>query len=134
MMEIPEASISCYAVSASSLRCEANFLVPIPKERSTPGHPETWPADRVAPAVHSIADSNWLSPQPSEEYAVLAARILEGLARAGAGNEPGLIHGNPVATLRKRSSVSLPSAMVPSMKTAKPAVVAKLEHGIPVFT
>jgi hypothetical protein len=31
MMEIPEASISCYAVSASSLRCEANFLVPIPK-------------------------------------------------------------------------------------------------------
>ena len=36
-MEIPEASISCYAVSASSLRCEANFLVPIPKERSAPG-------------------------------------------------------------------------------------------------
>jgi hypothetical protein len=36
-MEIPEASISCHAVSASSLRCEANFLVPIPKERSAPG-------------------------------------------------------------------------------------------------
>src|SRR5258708_20369707 len=41
MMEIPEASISCYAVSASSLRCEATFLVPIPKERSAPGQRET---------------------------------------------------------------------------------------------
>ena len=50
-MEIPEASISCYAVSASSLRCEANFLVPIPKERSAPGHSLLM---RLVPASHDV--------------------------------------------------------------------------------
>ena len=52
--------------------------------------------------------------------------------RTGANNEPGLTHGNPVAMLRNRSSVRLLSAMGPSMKMAKPAVVAKPERGIPV--
>jgi len=66
-------------------------------------------------AVAGALDHLDLSLHASEEYAVLAARILEGLARAGAGNEPGLIHGNPVATLGNRSSVSLPSAMATSM-------------------
>ena len=106
---------------------------------SASGQPETWPADRVAPAVEPDSRTRTrLSPHAFRRVCRARRSHCRGSGpplprRAGADNEPGLIHRNPVATLRNRSSVSLLSAMAPSKKMAKPAVVAKLERGIPVF-
>ena len=128
MMEIPEASISCYAVSASSLRCEANLLVPIPEERSAPRKLTSSPNEkfgREGPFAGPSAPQQTALP-----YRWYASRVAEEVQKRSARQPTAQSPGHPgrLATWGYGARRNLNRRLVARPRVAGPLAGAEAAH------